>query len=132
MTRHVIDRRRHRRLRADEHRLQFARIRPGHDVSILDVSAGGMLVESIHRLLPGTRVDVRVLGEQQGDDVIRGRVVRCAVAHLQADQIAYRGAIAFDRQCIWVGNSGAHGYVVPGSEAPPNHTSRVPTTRDLL
>ena len=124
MTGHVIDRRRHRRHRAGAGRLQLARIRPGHDVSIVDVSAGGMLVESTHRLLPGARVDVRFLGEDHGADVIRGRILRCGVAHLQADQINYRGAIAFDDE--------SHGYVVPGSEAPPNRASGVPTTRAWL
>ena len=101
-------------------------------MSIVDISAAGILVESTHRLLPGARVDVRVLGERPDADVIRGRIVRCAVAYLQADQITYRGAIAFDRPWGWDGNGESNGYAVPGSETPPNSASWVPTTHDLV
>lgn len=125
------DRRHHRRRPAERHGLRFARIRPGHDVSILDVSATGMLVESTHRLLPGARVSVRVWGERSDADVVQGRIVRCAVSWLKADQIAYRGAITFDRECVWLGDRESYGYAVPAPESPPNHKSRVPTTREV-
>ena len=44
----------------DEHRIVSASVRPGHRVRLIDVSAGGALVETSHRLLPGTSVELQV------------------------------------------------------------------------
>jgi hypothetical protein len=95
------DRRGARRLDAfEEHRIVSACVRPGHRVRVIDVSAGGALIETSHRLLPGTVVELQV---ETGTDraSLRGQVLRCAVVRLRPTWVCYRGAIAFDRHLPW-------------------------------
>jgi PilZ domain-containing protein len=95
------DRRGMRRLEAfEEHRIVSASVRPGHRARVIDVSAAGALIETSHRLLPGTAVDLQV---ESGTDraSVRGRVLRCAVVRLRPTWVCYRGAIAFDRHLPW-------------------------------
>ena len=95
------DRRGMRRLEVvDEHRIVSARVRPGHRARLIDVSAGGALIETSHRLLPGTSVELQV---DTGTDraSIRGQVLRCAVVRVRPTWVCYRGAIAFDRHLPW-------------------------------
>jgi hypothetical protein len=95
------DRRGARRLDAfEEHRIVSACVRPGHRARLIDVSSRGALIETNHRLLPGTDVELEV---ENGTDSarIRGRVLRCAVVRLRPTWVCYRGAIAFDRHLPW-------------------------------
>ena len=95
------DRRGMRRLEAfEEHRIVSACVRPGHRVRLIDVSAGGALIETSHRLLPGAPVELQV---ETGTDRarIRGQVLRCAVVRLRPTWVCYRGAIVFDRHLPW-------------------------------
>jgi len=95
------DRRRMRRLDAlTKHGIVSACVRPGHRARLIDVSAGGALIETGHRLLPGTSVELQV---QTGTDraSIRGQVLRCAVVRVRPTWVCYRGAIAFDRHLPW-------------------------------
>ncbi len=95
------DRRATRRFEAfEEHRIVSACVRPGHRARVVDVSAAGVLLETNHRLLPGTTVEVQV---ETGSDraCVRGRVLRCAVVRLRPTWVCYRGAIAFDRHLPW-------------------------------
>jgi hypothetical protein len=95
------DRRRSaRHTRFEEHRIVRARVRPGDDVSLLDVSAGGALVEAAYRLLPGACVEV-LLRRDDTREVIRGSILRSSIARLRADVVIYRGAIAFERLLPW-------------------------------
>ena len=84
----------------DDHRIVSACVRPGHRARLIDVSAGGALIETSHRLLPGTSVELQV---ETGTDRanIRGQVLRCAVVRLRPTWVCYRGAIAFDRHLPW-------------------------------
>ena len=95
------DRRGMRRREAfEDHRIVSACVRPGHRARLIDVSAAGALIETSHRLLPGTSVELQV--ETSSDRTrVRGRVVRCAVVRLRPTWICYRGAIAFDRHLPW-------------------------------
>ena len=95
------DRRGMRRLEAfDEHRIVSALVRPGHRARLIDVSAGGALIETSHRLLPGTSVELQVeTGTERAS--VRGQVLRCAVVRLRPTWVCYRGAIAFDRHLPW-------------------------------
>src|SRR4029453_13410551 len=96
------ERRRCRRRRySAEHRIVSARIRPGHDVGIVDVSAGGALVGAPYLKRPGASVELQLRNEQQRDESIRGRIDRCIVARVRRDSVAYRGAIVFDRHFLW-------------------------------
>jgi hypothetical protein len=132
MTKALPERRHHRRhVRPEEHRIASARVRPGYDVSVIDISAGGALVESGHRLMPNARVVLHLRSDQQSE-IVRGHVVRCAVARLRASAVCYRGAIAFDRQLLWLAEEALSGYGVPGSETRPESTSWAGTSRGLL
>jgi hypothetical protein len=95
------DRRAARRLEAfEEHRIMAASVRPGHRARVIDVSAGGALIETCLRLLPGTSVELQVeTGMSRAS--VRGRVLRCAVVRVRPTWVCYRGAIAFDRHLPW-------------------------------
>jgi hypothetical protein len=96
-----LDRRSARRREAfDEHRIVSACVRPGHRARLIDVSAGGALIETSHRLLPGAPVELQV---ETGTDraSVRGRVLRSAVVRVRPTWVCYRGAIAFDRHLPW-------------------------------
>jgi hypothetical protein len=87
MTGDAHERRGTKRLAAlDDHRIVSACVRPGHRARLIDVSAGGALIETSPRLLPGS---------------IRGQVLRCAVVRVRPTWVCYRGAIAFDRHLPW-------------------------------
>jgi hypothetical protein len=101
MTGDANERRGTKRLAAlDDHRIVSACVRPGHRARLIDVSAGGALIETSHRLLPGTSVELQV---ETGTDraSIRGQVLRCAVVRVRPTWVCYRGAIAFDRHLPW-------------------------------
>ena len=95
------DRRGARRLEAfEEHRIVSACVRPGHRARVIDVSAGGALIETNHRMLPGTFVELQVeTGTNRAN--LRGQVLRCVVVRLRPTWVCYRGAIAFDRHLPW-------------------------------
>ena len=120
------DRRRTRRFGHDDHSILSARVRPGLDVSVVDVSAGGALVESDCRLMPGAIVELQ-LETPGGRAAIRGRVLRCSVARLRSTSVCYRGAIGFDRHLPWFVDEERAGYGVPGGDA-----CRVGLTRSTL
>jgi hypothetical protein len=123
---HHDRRRTPRRHTIDEHGILSARIRPGRDVELVDVSAGGALIETVHRLLPGTAIDLHLTGSERRT-AVRGRVLRCAVTRLRPG-IWYRGAVAFDRHLPWLEEDGGNGYQVPGAEMRPRRTIRAEAT----
>jgi len=77
-----------------------ARIRPGHIAALIDVSAGGALVETTRRLLPDAFVEVFMETESRRTN-LRGRVLRCAVVSVRATAVRYRAAIQFDAYLPW-------------------------------
>ena len=126
------DRRQTRRLHApDQHGIVNARVRPGYDVAVLDVSAGGALVESGRRLLPGVSVDLH-LATPDERVAVRGRVLRCFVARLRATGIWYHGAIGFDRHLPWFVDDDPAGYGIPGAELRPRRAGRAPHSHPAL
>ena len=82
------------------HGIQSMQVRPGHHAMLINISAGGALIETGRRLLPGSNVDL-VLERSQCRASVRGRVLRCTVVRLQSASICYRGAIGFDRSLPW-------------------------------
>jgi hypothetical protein len=71
------------------------RLRTGDPLAIVDIGAGGALVESNCRLLPGTAVGVHLAGAG-GAVSMDARVVRCCVCALDLrGGIRYRGALEF-------------------------------------
>ena len=130
MTYLTADRRVNRRRReVHEHGIVRARIRPGHLATVVDVSAGGVLVDTAHRLLPGTNVELQLESEHRSAK-IRGRVVRCSVARVSPESVNYRGAIAFDRHLPWYEED--DGYDVPNVEKRSGTSFRAPDTRGVL
>jgi hypothetical protein len=116
MKNRLNDRRRDRRCHAvEDHGILAARVRLGHRVAVIDVSAGGALVESNHRLLPGSVVELHVEAANRRA-TIRGRVLRCAVVRVHSSELCYRGAIMFDRHFGWLVDSGSDGHSVPLTE----------------
>ncbi len=112
MTPTRIERRHAARLTAaDGTAVPPVRIRPGHAASIIDISAGGALVESERGLSPGTHIELQMdIGARRWS--VRGRVLRCAVAQVHAAGVRYRSAIAFEQQVPWPARP--DGYPVPG------------------
>ena len=85
---------------AEGHGIQSMQVRPGRHAMLINISAGGALIETGHRLLPGASVDL-VLERSHYRATVRGRVLRCTVVRLQSASICYRGAIGFDRSLPW-------------------------------
>jgi hypothetical protein len=113
----TIDRRKACRRHAfGEHGIDHARVRPGREVLIVNVSSGGVLVETPHRLLPGSLIELHLRTADRRVSV-RGRVLRCAVARLRADDLWYRGAIGFDLELPWFSDRQEAGYQVPAGES---------------
>jgi hypothetical protein len=87
-------------------------LRPGYAVSLVDLSAGGALIEGPRPLRPGTHVHLQLVtsGRRLG---LGARVLRCAVASLDRG-IQYRGALKFDHRCteLWEGST-LDAYVLP-------------------
>jgi hypothetical protein len=118
MTQEVVERRLTRRRQSvEEHSIVAALVRPGINASVVDVSEAGVLIETHHRLLPGSSIDIHVDMDRRLP-AERGRVLRCAIVHLKADLICYRGAVLFDRHLPWLTNNGCGGYAVPSGEMP--------------
>lgn len=117
MSHHHSERRLARRRGADEHGIVSAKIRPGHPVTLIDLSPGGALVEADRRLLPGSTVELHIQSADRHASM-RGCVLRCSVVRVRPASICYRGAIAFDRHLPWFVE--AAGYELPsrGADTP--------------
>jgi len=131
MTQPYVDRRRTHRRSAGDHGIVFARVRPGIEVSVIDVSACGALVEGRYRLLPGALVDLH-LQTHDRRAFVRGRVLRCAVCRLASSSVCYRGAIVFDRHLPWFEDEAGSGYGVPSSERRPGGPRRADATPQVV
>jgi hypothetical protein len=108
-----------------EHGIKAARVRAGRDAAVVNVSAGGILIDTLHRLLPGTAIELQLsVGDERIE--VRGRVVRSAVSGLGHGQVSYRGAIAFERALT------IDGYGVPTLHATDRRHGREDATRFTL
>jgi hypothetical protein len=81
----------------DGHLPPAARVRPGSEVIVVDLSSTGALLEGHSRLRPGGRCEL-TLALASGDITVRARVARCFVARLERGAaVRYRTAVAFER-----------------------------------
>ena len=116
----ALSSKRARRLRASEAGVvRQARLLPGGDADILNISNTGLLVENKSRLPIGSTVNVRV----QGSAVmgIEGHIVRSRVSAIHRDgTLTYETAIEFDRP---------HPIDGEEQEPPPKPRSASPGTR---
>jgi hypothetical protein len=79
-----------------------ARIRGGPDISLIDVSASGALIEGARPLRPEARVEVHLVLDTRRA-VLPARVVRSLVAAIDADRgITYHAALSFERRFDWL------------------------------
>src|SRR5918995_1801570 len=100
MSEPIADRRQAgRRLPDAEEPLARVRLRAGSQLTVVDISNAGLLVEGTARLLPGTHVEVHIV-TAEGRVLARSRVVRAYVVHVTAELIRYRGALAFDQPVL--------------------------------
>ena len=77
-------------------------LRPGRDVSLVNLSVGGALVQSQRPLRPGSNVHLQVIADERTIG-LPARVLRCAVAAIDAEGVQYRGALMFHERCeaLW-------------------------------
>jgi PilZ domain-containing protein len=77
-------------------------LRPGRAVSLVNVSAGGALVESPRPLRPGSDVHLQLTTGHRSFG-LSARVLRCAVAAIDSTGVLYRGALSFANRCdaLW-------------------------------
>lgn len=112
----ISDRREFPRVGDREHGILSARVRLGYRAAVVDVSAGGALIEISKRLLPGATVDLQI--ETASDrSTLSGRVVRCAIARLRSNSVSYRAAIAFDGPWLPLCKRRVNEYGVPAEES---------------
>jgi hypothetical protein len=107
-----------------------ARIRPGREVVVVDLSSDGALVEGPWRFRPLSRCDVHL--HVTGQDVhLRARIVRCFVARIERQEpVRYRTALAFDQAVELPQRWDAlDGYLIPAdlSESSPCGVVDTPT-----
>ena len=76
--------------------LSRVRLRLGAELSVLNVSDFGVLIEGGYRLAPGSRVDVHVT-TTGGRTLVRATVTRAHVSALRPDALCYRAALTFDQ-----------------------------------
>lgn len=94
-------------------------LRPGCVVLVVDVSAGGALVEAGRPMRPGARVHLQIVTTER-TLAVGARVLRCAVWMLDPlDGVTYRGALQFEDRCdsLWEHGTPA-GSQVPGLSRP--------------
>lgn len=90
------ERRGHLRLGPDDVRwLRSARLKYGPDVRVLDISAGGILVETDGQLRPDANIVFELSGPTNSI-LVPSKVLRCRVATF-ADVMRYHGACSFKR-----------------------------------
>ena len=83
----------------EQHGIDAMHVRPRHEATVINIGAGGALIETEHRLLPGANVHL-ILERRQYRASIRGRVLRASVTRVHPT-ICFRGAIEFDRSLPW-------------------------------
>ena len=89
-----IDRRVHQRIRAADLKwLRGSRVKNGPEVTLVDFSVGGVLLDSDVRLKPGAVITLEIVGA--GTVEVRSEVLRCQIAALRDAAAVYRGALAF-------------------------------------
>jgi hypothetical protein len=103
----VADRRRDARFGREAVPEVRATLRPGCLVSVVDLSAGGALVEAPRPLRPGARVHLQMVAGQRTFS-LAAYILRCFVWEIDPnDGVRYRGALRFDDPCELVGEASA-------------------------
>ena len=99
----VKDRRSDPRFEWASEEITRATLRPGCTVHIIDVSAGGALLQTERPLRPGACVHFQIVTKLRVFSLV-AKVLRCEVWMLDSLQgIVYRGALQFEQRCdfLW-------------------------------
>jgi PilZ domain len=115
----VRDRRSDPRFEWASEEITRATLRPGCTVHIVDVSAGGALLQTERPLRPGARVHFQIVTKLRAFSLV-AKVLRCEVWMLDSLQgITYRGALQFEQRCdfLWEGETPMES-VVPAPYVP--------------
>ena len=99
----VKDRRSDPRFEWSSEEITRATLRPGCTVEIVDVSAGGALLQSGRPLRPGARVHFQIVTTLRAFSLV-ANVLRCEVWMLDSRRgVTYRGAVQFEQRCdfLW-------------------------------
>ena len=75
--------------------LSRVRLRTGRELTVVNISASGALLEGLTRLLPNTHTDLHIV-TRLGRVLVRARVVRAFVWRLEREVVCYRTALAFE------------------------------------
>ena len=76
-----------------------ATLRPGCSVTLVNLSAGGALLQAARPLRPGARVQLQLVTTRR-TTVLPAHVLRCVVWALdRVDGATYRGAVQFEQRC---------------------------------
>jgi hypothetical protein len=76
-----------------------ATLRPGCVVHVVDLSAGGALVQATRPLRPGARLHFQLVLRHRSFGLV-AHVLRCAVWALDSREgVTYRGALRFEERC---------------------------------
>jgi hypothetical protein len=87
----------HRWERADVGWLTGVQTRDGLELTLLNISRSGALVESSAKFLPNSSIELRLCGAPQSA-VLPVRVVRSEVANVSGHSVRYRAAVVFGRK----------------------------------
>ncbi|HXG56977.1 MAG TPA: PilZ domain-containing protein [Vicinamibacterales bacterium] len=119
MDQQVIDRRMETRFPLPSQTVARVTLRPGCSVDLVDMSAGGVLVEAQRPLRPGARVHLQVATPDRTFS-IAAHVTRCVVWSLDPlDGVRYRGALRFEHRIEWNWQEPARlGSALPESAGP--------------
>lgn len=99
----MTDRRAGARVTPDQTRWKpRALLRPGQAVRVVNLAAGGALVESSTPLRPGARAELQLFGDPR--TTVVGCFHRCRVARLMP--LVYEGAIVFETPLLFAAVAG--------------------------
>jgi len=103
-------------------------LRPGCRVYVVDLSAGGALVQANRPMRPGAQVHVQIVTKLRML-ALTARVLRCEVWTLDASQgVTYRGALQFAERCSLVLEGGPRvESMVPVSRGADAHATQLIT-----
>ena len=105
---HSDRRRTARRAPSADEPLARVRLRAGSQLHVVDISNTGLLAEGEARLLLGTHVDVHII-TADGRLLVRSRIARACVVHVDPACVRYRGALTFERAI----DTSPAGYAIP-------------------
>jgi len=93
-------------------------LRPGRIATLVNLSAGGALVQSPRPLRPGAQVHVLLNTDRRACSV-NAAVLRCTVSMIDEQGVIYRGALLFEHRCDLFGESSTRsGYRMPPRTRP--------------